>query len=105
QLVDPQIVRLNHVAVTRNDAHDAPPHPRLGAGPSADPTPGMMGSFGDTKEAAMRISIYGGSDATTVAEVVGRVRAAADEGFRSFWLPQTAGLDALTALAVAAHAG
>ena len=52
----------------------------------------------------MRISIYGGSDATTVAEVVARVRAAADEGFRSFWLPQTAGLDALTALAVAAAA-
>jgi 5,10-methylenetetrahydromethanopterin reductase len=51
----------------------------------------------------MRISIYGGSDATTVEEVVARVRAAADEGFASFWLPQTAGLDALTALAVAAH--
>ena len=44
--------------------------------------------------AVVQISIYGGSDATTVAEVVARVRAAADEGFRSFWLPQTAGLDA-----------
>jgi F420-dependent oxidoreductase-like protein len=51
----------------------------------------------------MQISIYGGSDATTVAEVVARVRAAADEGFRSFWLPQTAGVDALTALAVASR--
>jgi F420-dependent oxidoreductase-like protein len=51
----------------------------------------------------MRISIYGGSDATTVDEVVARVRAAAREGFRSFWLPQTAGVDALTALAVAAR--
>jgi F420-dependent oxidoreductase-like protein len=51
----------------------------------------------------MRISIYGGSDATTVGEVVARVRAAADEGFPAFWLPQTAGLDALTALAVAAR--
>jgi F420-dependent oxidoreductase-like protein len=51
----------------------------------------------------MRISIYGGSDATTVGEVVARVRTAADEGFPAFWLPQTAGLDALTALAVAAR--
>jgi F420-dependent oxidoreductase-like protein len=51
----------------------------------------------------VQISIYGGSDATTVAEVVARVRAAADEGFRAFWLPQTAALDALTALAVAAR--
>jgi len=51
----------------------------------------------------VQISIYGGSDATTVAEVIARVRAAADEGFRSFFLPQTAGLDALTALAVAAR--
>ena len=51
----------------------------------------------------MRISIYGGSDATTVDEVVARVRAAAREGFGSFWLPQTAGVDALTALAVAAR--
>ena len=51
----------------------------------------------------VQISIYGGSDATTVAEVVARVRAAADEGFRSFWLPQTAGLDALTALAIASR--
>ena len=52
---------------------------------------------------APAVSIYGGSDATTVSEVVARVRAAADEGFPAFWLPQTAGLDALTALAVAAR--
>ena len=51
----------------------------------------------------MRIAIYAGSDATTVDEVAGRVRTAADEGFASFWLPQTAGLDALTAPAVAAR--
>jgi F420-dependent oxidoreductase-like protein len=51
----------------------------------------------------MRISIYGGSDATTVDEVVARVGAAAREGFPAFWLPQTAGLDALTALAIAAR--
>ena len=51
----------------------------------------------------MRISIYGGSDATTVDEVVARARAAANEGLASFWLPQTAGLDALTALAITAR--
>jgi 5,10-methylenetetrahydromethanopterin reductase len=48
------------------------------------------------------VSVWGGSDATTVEAVVARVRAAASEGFASIWFPQTAGLDALTALAVAA---
>jgi F420-dependent oxidoreductase-like protein len=48
------------------------------------------------------ISVWGGSDTTTVDDVVARVRAAASEGFPSIWFPQTAGLDALTALAVAA---
>ena len=48
------------------------------------------------------LSVWGGADTTTVDAVVTRVRAAATEGFASIWFPQTAGLDALTALAVAA---
>jgi 5,10-methylenetetrahydromethanopterin reductase len=47
------------------------------------------------------VSLWGGSDVATTAEVVQRVRAAADEGFGRIWFPQTASLDALTALAVA----
>lgn len=50
----------------------------------------------------IEVSVWGGSDTTTVEAVVARVRAAATEGFASIWFPQTAGLDALTALAVAA---
>src|SRR3954449_11831872 len=53
----------------------------------------------------MRIALYGGSDATTVDEVVARVRSAKAEGFGSIWFPQTAALDALTALAVAGREG
>ena len=49
----------------------------------------------------MRISLYGGSDAATVDQLVDKVRAAADEGFGSIWFPQTPALDSLTALAVA----
>lgn len=48
------------------------------------------------------LSVWGGSDTATVDDVVTRVRTAASEGFPSIWFPQTAGLDALTALAVAA---
>jgi 5,10-methylenetetrahydromethanopterin reductase len=48
------------------------------------------------------VSVWGGSDTATVDAVVARVEAAASEGFGSIWFPQTAGLDALTALAVAA---
>jgi 5,10-methylenetetrahydromethanopterin reductase len=48
------------------------------------------------------VSVWGGADATTVEAFVGRVGAAAAEGFTGIWFPQTAGLDALTALAVAA---
>jgi F420-dependent oxidoreductase-like protein len=48
------------------------------------------------------LSVWGGSDTATVDDVVARVRTAASEGFASIWFPQTAGLDALTALAVAA---
>lgn len=51
----------------------------------------------------MRISLWGGGDAATVDDVVDRVRAAADEGFEGIWFPQTASIDALTALAVAAR--
>src|SRR5262249_36279880 len=51
----------------------------------------------------MRVSLYGGSDATTVDEVIARVRDAAAEGFGAIWFPQTAALDTLTALAVAGH--
>jgi 5,10-methylenetetrahydromethanopterin reductase len=47
------------------------------------------------------ISLWGGADVATTAEVVDRVKAAADEGFDRIWFPQTASLDALTALAVA----
>ena len=48
------------------------------------------------------VSVWGGADTTTVDAVVARVEAAATEGFGAIWFPQTAGLDALTALAVAA---
>ena len=48
------------------------------------------------------LSVWGGSDTATVDDVVARVGAAASEGFPSIWFPQTAGLDVLTALAVAA---
>jgi 5,10-methylenetetrahydromethanopterin reductase len=48
------------------------------------------------------VSVWGGSDTSTVDDVVARVRAAATDGFASILFPQTAGLDALTALAVAA---
>ena len=48
------------------------------------------------------VSVWGGADTTTVDAVVARVDAAATEGFGSIWFPQTAGLDVLTALAVAA---
>jgi 5,10-methylenetetrahydromethanopterin reductase len=50
----------------------------------------------------VQISLWGGGDATTVGEVVSRVAGAAGEGFESIWFPQTASIDALTALAVAA---
>ena len=48
------------------------------------------------------ISVWGGADTPTVDDVVARVRAAASDGFPAIWFPQTAGLDVLTALAVAA---
>jgi 5,10-methylenetetrahydromethanopterin reductase len=50
----------------------------------------------------MRIGIFDGDTAgRTVDDVIAEVRAANDEGFATFWLPQIFSLDALTALAVA----
>lgn len=39
----------------------------------------------------------------TVDRIVGAIRAAAGQGFGSFWMPQIFGLDALTTLAIAAR--
>jgi 5,10-methylenetetrahydromethanopterin reductase len=49
------------------------------------------------------ISAWAGSDRKSVDDVVTSVRDAADAGFDTVWLPQTLTVDALTALAVAAH--
>jgi F420-dependent oxidoreductase-like protein len=49
----------------------------------------------------MRIGVFGGLAANgPIDEMVEDARAAADEGFATFWLPQIFGFDALTALAV-----
>lgn len=48
------------------------------------------------------ISLWAGHDAVTVDALTERVRAAADLGIGGIWVPQTAGLDTLTALAVVA---
>ena len=51
----------------------------------------------------MRIGIFGGDTAGRgVDAVVSEARAAADEGFASYWIPQIFGLDALTTLGVVA---
>ncbi len=52
----------------------------------------------------MRVSLWGGADAATVDDVVVRTASARLQGFDSIWFPQTAGLDTLTALAVASRA-
>jgi F420-dependent oxidoreductase-like protein len=50
----------------------------------------------------MRIGLLaGGGPKTTVDDIVGQVRSAADDGFSSAWLSQIFSWDALTALAVA----
>ena len=50
----------------------------------------------------MRIGIFGGDTANgPIGTIVDAARAAADDGFASYWLPQIFGMDALTALAVA----
>jgi 5,10-methylenetetrahydromethanopterin reductase len=49
----------------------------------------------------MHIGIFGGLTATgTIDEVVADVRTAEEQGFRSYWVPQIFGYDALTLLAV-----
>ncbi len=48
-------------------------------------------------------SLWAGAGNATVAEVVAAVRRAAEAGWQAIWLPQTLTIDALTALAVAAH--
>ena len=50
----------------------------------------------------IRISLWGGHDASTVAQLTERCRAAAALGVPDVWVPQTTGLDTLTALAVVA---
>lgn len=49
------------------------------------------------------ISLWLGADVSSVDDVIERMRSAAADGLRSVWLPQTASVDALTALAVAAR--
>lgn len=51
----------------------------------------------------MRIGLFGGSGAHTVDDVVSRARTAQELGFRTFWLAQVTGLDAMVALAVTGH--
>lgn len=52
----------------------------------------------------MRIGVFAGLRANgPINAIVGEARAAADEGFATFWLPQIFGMDALTALAVVGH--
>ncbi len=49
----------------------------------------------------MRIGIYrGDASSGPIDKMVGAARDAADAGYASFWLPQTMGMDAMTALAV-----
>jgi F420-dependent oxidoreductase-like protein len=49
----------------------------------------------------VRIGIYrGDASSGPIDKVVGAARDAADAGYASFWLPQTMGMDAMTALAV-----
>jgi F420-dependent oxidoreductase-like protein len=49
----------------------------------------------------MRIGIYrGDASSGPVDKLIGAARDAADAGYASFWLPQTMGMDAMTALAV-----
>ena len=51
----------------------------------------------------VRIGWFAGADAVTLDDAVGRTARAVDEGFAAVWFPQTASLDALTALAVVAR--
>ena len=53
----------------------------------------------------MRVGVYGAAGAGWLDDVVDGARRAADDGFHTFWLGQAFGIDALTALAVAARHG
>jgi F420-dependent oxidoreductase-like protein len=59
--------------------------------------------LGTTDLGAVRIGWFAGADAVTLDDAVGRTARAVDEGFAAVWFPQTASLDALTALAVVAR--
>lgn len=50
----------------------------------------------------MRIGIFGG-DASSIDAHLSGARAAAEDGFAGYWVPQIFGLDALTTLAVVGH--
>jgi F420-dependent oxidoreductase-like protein len=49
----------------------------------------------------MRFGIFGDGDLAGIDTVVAAARAARDDGFAHYWIPQIFGIDALTALAVA----
>jgi F420-dependent oxidoreductase-like protein len=49
----------------------------------------------------MRFGIFGDGDLATIDTVVAAARAARDDGFAHYWIPQIFGIDALTALTVA----
>jgi F420-dependent oxidoreductase-like protein len=52
----------------------------------------------------MRIGIFGGDTANRpLADTIASARAARDQGFASFWLPQIFGGEALTTLAIVGH--
>jgi 5,10-methylenetetrahydromethanopterin reductase len=51
----------------------------------------------------VKFGVFAGSDITALDTAVERAREAARLGFDAIWYPQTAGLDALTALAVVAR--
>jgi len=48
----------------------------------------------------MRYGIFGDGDLASVATVTAAARAARDDGFAHYWIPQIFGIDALTALTV-----
>lgn len=52
------------------------------------------------RDAAIRIGIDGGGGIHRLEDAIGQARGAQRDGFASYWLPQIAGIDALTALAV-----
>jgi F420-dependent oxidoreductase-like protein len=51
----------------------------------------------------LAVTAWAGSGLRSVGDVIGAVQAAADAGYEGVWVPQTFTVDALGALAVAAH--